>query len=142
VEHDPLEGDFATRRLRQPSRLGRRDDFRRRLEKFGQAFRCPGGPLQIAKHFAQRAGRTGDHHGVEDKRGKLAAGDVAGEEIMTADPQHRGDSAENQGDDQGGQHGARLDPLDRGREGPFRMVREALPIDALMTEGLDRANAG
>ncbi len=52
MEHDPLEGDLAARRLRQEGRLGRRDDVGRRLQQLHQALRGARSPLQIADHLA------------------------------------------------------------------------------------------
>jgi hypothetical protein len=142
VEHQALEDDTALGGIGQGLGLRRRRNIRLGPQEVDQPLGGARGALQVAQHLAERAHRTGHHHGVEHEGRQLARRDLAGQHIPAADPHHRAHGAEHQHDDQGGQDRPGAHPIDRGIKGVLGPLGEARAVDRLVTEGLHGADRG
>ena len=79
-------------------------------------------------------------HGVEHELRQPPAGDLAGQHVLRAVPEHADDAGEDQEDRDGGQDGARAAwPRGRRRRPPRRRARSAASVGLLGREGLHHA---
>ena len=120
-----------------------RVDFRLRAEQFGEAGRRrTGGALQFAPEFGQRAARTCQHDSVEHEGCELTACHVAGDHVLSADPEAEGDGAEAEQDDDEYEPRARSHTAQGGAHGIFHAFGEAHAVQVFMCVGLHGGERG
>ena len=132
-----VERQRAARRHRQRGRVVGLADAGAGEQQFLHAGAGAGGAHEIAIDLGQRAERAGDDGGGEHEGGDGAAGQPARDDVERALPQHQGDGAEDQRDDDRGHAGAQPDAALGGVEGGFDRGAEPCRLAVFLGKGLD-----
>ncbi len=140
AEAHAVEGERPLRGRGQRDRVLRRADRGSDSEQFEQPLGGPRRALQVADHLADRADRAGDDRCVEHERRELASAELAGNDVVPADPENDADRAEDEQDHRRHQQRALPDPRHAGGKRGFHVHAESPPVLRLVTIGLDGAH--
>ena len=123
-------------------RRGRPRQISRCLQCLGNTFRGTSGPLQFAGQFRQESGRSRHQKGIEDERGQIASRYAPGDQVLSTNPEDRGDARENEEDDDPAHPTAKPDPPQRRLETFINRRLETRGHHALPAEGLNSPDGG
>src|SRR5205823_4250521 len=106
------------------------------IEKFRDPFGSAGGELDLPPDLRDFAKRTGGKDCIKNELTERAAGQLSGDDLLSAIPQDADDRSERQEDHRGGEPGARPRTPVGGMEGALRRGVECPARLILLDEGL------